>query len=149
MKKYKTDWPKNIMKSRFSVILGKLDNIESLLKKHMIFVLLCFAQISQTLHVCGAAMKFAYFFARNSNRRFTWVVCEIDQNISEKMGDINLFLIWIQVKTFENLRKKPKWCVPETPKKTQKVKCCSSEVQKRKKSCKKLPERIEKSTKVS
>ena len=98
---------KNIMKSRFSVVLGKLDNIESLLKKHIIFVLLCFAQISQTLHVCGATMKFAYFFARNSGRRFTWVVCEIRcQNMPEKLGDINLFLNWIQVKTFENLRKK-------------------------------------------
>ena len=32
---------------------------------------------------------------------------KLGQNISEKMGDINLFLIWIQaqVKTFENLKK--------------------------------------------
>ena len=142
MKKYKTDWPKNIMKSRFSVVLGKLDNIESLLKKHIIFVLLCFAQISQTLHVCGATMKSEYFFARNSGRRFTWVVCEIRSKHIRKMGDINLFLIWIQVKTFENLRKKPEWCLPETPKKTQKVKCHSSEVQEPKKPCKKLPKRI-------
>ena len=91
MKKYKTDWPKNIMKSRFSVVLGKLDNIESLLKKHIIFVLLCFAQISQTLHVCGATMKFAYIFARNSGRRFTWVVCEIRSKHIRK-------IFWIEYK---------------------------------------------------
>ena len=71
---------------QISVVLGKLDNIESLLKKHIIFVLLCFAQISQTLHVCGATMIFAYFFARTSGRRFTWVVCEIRSKHIRKNG---------------------------------------------------------------
>ena len=108
IKKYKTDWPKNIRKSKFSVVLGKLDNIESLLKKHMIFVLLCFAQISQTLHVCGATIKVAYFLLGIPVVVLHGLFVKLGQNISEKMGDMNLSLNWIQVKTFENLSKKAK-----------------------------------------
>ena len=91
---------------QISVVLGKLDNIESLLKKHIIFVLLCFAQISQTLHVCGATMIFAYFLLGIPVVVLHGLFVKLGQNISEKMGDINLFLNCIQVKAFENLRKK-------------------------------------------
>ena len=106
------------MKSRFSKVLGKLDSIESLLRKQIIFVLLCFAQISQTLHVCGATMK------------------------------SRIFLLGIPVVVLHGLFVKL-GLKTKTPKKTQKLKCHSSEVQRPKKSCKKLPKRIKKSTKVS
>ena len=125
------------MKCRFSEVLGKLDNIESLLKKHIIFVLLCLAKISQTLHVCGATMKFAYFFARNSGRRFTWVVCEIRSKHIRKNGRYQFVFelntsknLWKSEKKARLLRRLKKWNTTVQKSRNQKspVKSCPKEL---------------------
>ena len=51
-------------------------------------------------------MIFAYFLLGILVVVLHGLFVKLGQNISEKMGDINLFLNCIQVKAFENLRKK-------------------------------------------
>ena len=57
---------------------------------------------------------------------------KLGQNISEKCVILICFLIEYKQKPLKS-EKKPEWCVPEIPKKTQKVKCHSFEVQEQRK----------------
>ena len=81
-------------------------------KQCKLFVVLGFALISQTFHVCGSIMKFARFLVRNFGCRFTWVVCEISPKFTKENGWYHFFELGI-AKTFENLWKKPGWSVPK------------------------------------